>query len=694
VTPVARAAVAGASAAWGGVAGWWWAPVVVVAVSLWRRSVVGRAGRLVFAVAFVAGVAAGIIDSRPPAPLSAGPVVVEGRVEMELPAPWGGWSGVLSGADGSVLLRADAHPGVGRVRVTGESDGLSRRIAGRVMAATVDADRIESIGGGAVHERAADVLRRRIVAQLDPGSSEARGLLVGFLIGDTSGVGPVVEDEMRRSGLSHLVAVSGSNVALFLVALVVVTAPFSMRPTGRLFVIVNGLLVFGALTRWEPSVIRASAMAGVIGLGRFAGIPLEPITALALVTGGSVLVEPGLSRSLGFQLSVLATAGLIAAARCWPGGGAVARIFKATVAAQAAVAPLLLAVFGTVPLLSPVANLVAIPLVTVATALAGIGAALGLGVLVSLAEILAAGFIVVARIAAPWPQIGWVGFGLLAAVGFLWWRHPPLRRLSSVVGAVAIAVVLLSGGRAPDTGVVFLDVGQGDAIVVRMSGVTMLVDGGPDPARLVERLGRYGIRRIDIAVISHVHSDHAAGVAGIIGRIPIGRIWVAFEPHVTTASESVLERAADLGIPVQTPSVGARLTVGGDVVEVIGPRRRYDGPNDQSIVLVATLSGHRILLSGDIETVAQSELHVPRVDILKVPHQGGATSHASWLRSHSGRIAVISVGSNDFGHPVPWVIDTLEDAGALVYRTDRDGDIVVAFDSGGPVVSPSHPGGE
>jgi competence protein ComEC len=185
---------------------------------------------------------------------------------------------------------------------------------------------------------------------------------------------------------------------------------------------------------------------------------------------------------------------------------------------------------------------------------------------------------------------------------------------------VAIAVALVPGAPAPATGVVFLDVGQGDAIVVRMSGVTVLIDGGPDPARLAERLGRYGIDRVDVAVVTHVHSDHAAGVAGILGRIPIGRIWAAFEPHTTAASESVLERAGALGIPVRAPSPGDRLAVGGDVVEVIGPRRRYAGPNDQSIVLVATLSGHRVLLSGDIETVAQSELHVPRVDILKVPH--------------------------------------------------------------------------
>ena len=576
-----------------------------------------------------------------------------------------------------VLVRARERPASDRVRVVGESDGQVHRVAGRPVAASIAAERLGPPNSGSVHERVADRLRQRILDRIDPETNEARGLLVGFLVGDTSGVGAVLEDEMRRSGLSHLVAVSGSNVALFVIGLMVVTAPLAIHPLGRLVVLVNGLLVFGVLTRWEPSVIRASLMAGLVGLGRFVGVPLEPVTALALVAGGAVLVEPAIAGSVGFQLSVVATAGLMAGARLWPGGGAVARLLKATAAAQLAVAPLIIAVFGSVPLLSPLANLVAIPLVTAATVLAGVGAALGLGPLVALAELCAQGFIMIARIAAPWPQLGLLGVVVLGFAAALAWRLPRLRGVVAVACAIAIGSTLTVTGGMPDRGVAFLDVGQGDGAVVRLSGFTVVVDGGPDPAAFVGRLARLGVDRVDLAVVTHVHEDHVAGIDGLVGRVPVGRIWAAFAPHETPSSRAMLERAERFGVPVTVPAVGTKISVGPDSLEVVAPGRRYAGPNDQSIVLVVTLAGARILLSGDIETVAQAEVEVPDIDVLKVPHQGAATSDAGWLARHAGSIAVVSVGPNDFGHPVPWVIETLEAAGAVVYRTDEVGDVLL-----------------
>lgn len=689
MTSIARGAVAGAVGSWAGVLGWWWMPVVTAVCVLFRPASVGTTARWVFALGFVAGSILGVVDGRPPEPLPAGSVQFEGRVAVEFDDRWG-WSGMVATDSGMVLVRGDGPPPTDRIAITGRSDGEPRHVLGRWVTASVDAaEMAPARSSPAIHDRMALALRSRILSEIRPDRGDARGLLVGFLIGDISGVSPIVSDDMRRAGLSHLVAVSGSNVALFLVGLILVTAPLAIHPVGRLAVLLNGVLVFGALTRWEPSVIRASAMAAVVGVGRFVGIPLEPVTALAAVAGGSVLVDPSLARSVGFQLSVLATAGLIVGARMWPAAGRLSSLLSATVAAQIAVAPLLLAVFGTLPLLSPLANLVAIPLVTAATAISGVGATLGASWMISVAELIASAVMIVARLAAPWPQLGIGGFATVVALAALGWKAPRIRPALAVGCAVVIAATMVAPADTPSTGIVFLDVGQGDAAVVRLSGFTVLVDGGPDPVRLAARLDRYGIRTVDLAVVTHVHEDHVAGVAGVLGRVPIGRIWAAFEPHVTPASAELVSRAGELGIPMERPSVSDRVRVGSDSIEVVGPRRRYAGPNDQSIVLVVEMSGTRILLAGDIETVAQAEVSVPDVDVLKVPHQGAGTSEPGWLTSHAGNLSVVSVGANDFGHPVDWVIDSLTMAGSTVLRTDEAGDIVFDFDGDSPEVRTS-----
>jgi competence protein ComEC len=126
--------------------------------------------------------------------------------------------------------------------------------------------------------------------------------------------------------------------------------------------------------------------------------------------------------------------------------------------------------------------------------------------------------------------------------------------------------------------------------------------------------------------------------------------------------------------------VGAIARVGSFVIEVLGPLRRYESPNDGSLVLLVKAAGASVLFSGDIEAVAQAELGPLRADVLKVPHQGAATSTLGWLEASAPVIAVISVGPNTFGHPSDEVIATLETGGAEVRRTDEEGTIVIRLD--------------
>ncbi len=519
-------------------------------------------------------------------------------------------------------------------------------------------------------------LRNRVVERLSP-LEGGRALLAGFLIGDTSGVGDADVEAMRRSGLSHFVAVSGSNVALYLGLLFVLAGPLGLDPKRRAVVGLIGLPIYAAATRFEPSVMRASVMAGFALAGRLVGVVFEAWQLLSLAVTGLLLLNPHLVSSVGFQLSVAATVGVLIGAR-WPVEGRVRRALTVTVGAQLAVAPLILLHFGSIPLLSPLANLVAGPIVGTATLLGAIGVAVAEPVL-PVAAFLAEAVLAVSRGAAAWPQVGpgaLVGITLLGALA----RSRPSLRPALAVGVCGLVVLALlaPSNRVPEAGVVVLDVGQGDSILIHGGGGRYaLVDGGPDPTLLIDRLRSYGVDRLDLVVVTHVHADHITGVTELIGRVAIDLVWAALEPHSTTGSERLLQRLDAWGVPVIDPPVGRSIPLGALTIHVEGPVRRYASPNDQSIVLLVEGPERNMLLAGDIETFAQADLGPIRAEVLKVPHQGAATSDAGWLSAVGADLAVISVGPNDFGHPARWVVDLLAESGAVVVRTDERGDVVV-----------------
>lgn len=530
-----------------------------------------------------------------------------------------------------------------------------------------------------LHIRIANILRDRVGDVVSPASSAGRGLLTGFLIGDTSEVSASDLENMRRSGLSHFVAVSGSNVALFLMLWWLLLAPLASMGWLRTVAGLAGLMVFAAMTRWEPSVIRAATAASVLMLARSAGVPLSGWATLGATVSIVLLVAGELASDVGFQLSVLAVIGVMGGSETMTFRPAfVATGLSASIAAQLLVSPVLLATFGSIPALSPLANVVAGPLVVAATSLAGIGVVSGIGPLIGLAAWIAEGVLAIARVGAGWPQLEPVGFiAVVVAVALV---AAFARSLLVPLLLVGIVVSVWPGGGRPTDlpAAVFLDVGQGDSTLFLGDSVTVLIDGGPDPALLERRLSRYSVRSIDVLVISHVHADHILGLAAVLGRIPVGSIIADFSHHSTPAARWLVEEAYRYGIPMVEPEAGDRFGSGQLEFEILAPLRRYASPNDESVVVRVDLAGLSILMSGDIETYAQREIALEAVDVLKVPHQGAATSDLGWLSAHAGGIAVVSVGPNSFGHPSDLVLDTLRAAGAKLHRTDRDGDLVLS----------------
>lgn len=559
-----------------------------------------------------------------------------------------------------------------RVVVEGDVSSGGFRTRFGPVAGTISGAEVTVVGEPGVLMAAGAALRRR-VNQVFAGGGPGPALVTGFLIGDTSDVSDADLESLRLSGLSHFVAVSGSNVALvvggwwILAGLVLVDGRW--RAATSLVV----LVIFVIATRWEPSVVRASVMAAIVLGGRIVGRPVAAWTALGAAVAAIVVASPELVASVGFQLSVAATAGVLAttgAARGW-----LRTTAAATVGAQVAVAPLLLAHFGAVPLLAPAANVIAAPLVTGATVVGAIAASSGLGAAASIAGVLADAVTLVARAFAAGPQLGLAGvvaMGLVAAaIRSARWRPLGVAVLSAVL---VLSTAGSSAPRRPEA--VFLDVGQGDSVLLR-GGATILIDGGPDESVLREALRRYGVRRIDLVIVSHPHSDHITGLSAALDTFVVGRLWYPAYAEDDAALAELLRLATRRGVPAEAPPVGATAQVGPFELEVLGPVRRYASINDGSLVVAISAGGPRLLASGDIETFAQHDLDPGRVDILKVPHQGAATSDLDWLRRHGGSIAVISVGPNSYGHPSAEVIAALDAGGSSVLRTDVEGDVTL-----------------
>jgi competence protein ComEC len=567
-----------------------------------------------------------------------------------------------------------------RLDVFGSMQAAPARIRGDPVAGRLGADRISmvSMTGGPVLA-AGNAIRDRVRSELPIGEDSGAALVAGFLIGDTSGVSERHLDLMRRSGLSHFVAVSGSNVALFLVGWWVLTAPLLAWPRLRAVGGMVGLAVFVVATRWEPSVLRASLMAGGVLLGVVAGLPFTGWIALAFAVGALTLVSGEIVTSVGFQLSVAATAGILIGGGMFSGRRprSLWMVLGATLAAQVAVAPLLLIHFGSVPALAPLANLLAAPLVTAATISGALGTLTGVDQLVGVASFLARVVLGIAGATASWPQLGLGGLFVAAGLGLAALR----RRWRPAVVLVISAAIVLPGfvaGRPPQVPMaLFLDVGQGDAVLLRdPSGATVLVDGGRDPVVLHEVLRRHGVRHVDLLVVTHGDGDHVGGLDGIVGVVRIGRVWYPDHPDLGPALERLIAEAIRAGIVAEAPTVGATARAGSIVLEVIGPRRRYLAQNDGSLVLWVE-AGRSLLLGGDIERTAQLELPELRPDVMLVPHHGSATSDQDWLRATVGDIAVVSVGENAYGHPHGEVMAVLEGAGAEIRITRDEGEVAV-----------------
>ena len=571
---------------------------------------------------------------------------------------------------------------------------------------------------------AADRVRAAVRQAAAGGPGASRALVPALVTGDDAALPDDVVADFQAAGLTHLTAVSGTNLTLVVGFLLLVGGRAGVQGRGRSVLGLLGVAGFVLLARPEPSVVRAAAM-GTVGLvamgagGRGAGSRALGVAVVALL-----LLSPVLALSPGFALSALATAGILLVAPAMRDALStwaprwLAEAVAVPTAAQLVCTPLVAALSGQVSVVAVAANLVVAPLVAPSTVLGLLGGLAGLlwapagAALGWCACWCCQGIVLVARAGASLPgaDLAWpagpagtaiLTVGCLALLLGGSWLLRRRRVVLAVVAALVLVLLrplpvpgaltaLLPVGTWPPRGwvLVMCDVGQGDALVLRTGPEeAVVIDAGPEPDAVDRCLRRLRVTRVPAVVLTHFHADHVDGLPGVLRGREVAEVEVSPLREPAAGAAQVDRQAAEAGVPVRVPAYGEQTTVGAVSWQEVGPSRVHPGnANDGSLVLLVRTRGTTLLLAGDVEPPAQAALlraGLPTVDVLKVPHHGSRYQDPRLLTGLGARVALVSAGAdNDYGHPAPGTLAALADSGALVARTDVDGDVAVVVRGG------------
>jgi competence protein ComEC len=634
-----------------------------------------------------------------------------------------------------------------RLRLAGSFQPLDvgssfdRYLAARGVGGELDGARarggLASRGGWrGVVDRIGQRARSGLTDGLDPTRA---ALALGMVLGDDAAVPISVAADFRDAGLAHLLAASGSNVALLcgLAGALLAAGRLPHRARGPLLLGLIALYVL--LGGAGPSIQRAGVMGAAALAAAAVARPASRPYALGLAACVTLALNPRAWHDPGWQLSFTAVAGiLVLAPRISRRLGALPRPLAdgvaLTVAAALATAPLLAHHFGTVAIASLPANVAAVPLVAPIMWLGMLRGGFGQlgpnpvtemasGLLAPLLAQLIAALELLARTFADMPggQLALdlagpleIAAAYVALATAVWQvrriarRHdtrastavayvrrlPPGRRLALALACVTIGGLVLARGLSPvgppaELTVSFLDVGQGDATLIQHpDGSAVLFDGGPPEGAVARLLRRAGVRRLSMLVMTHPSRDHHGGLGEVVEQIPIDVLLDGGDGTRDPSFRATVAAAADRGAHVVRAVAPLGLRIGGMRVEVLSPGPRGPGPapedpNPRAVVAIVRSGGFDLLLSADAESEALLPLALPDVDAMKVPHHGSADPGLpEVLERLRPEIASVPVGPNTYGHPAPSTLAALADAGASTWRNDRNGTVRLVVGDG------------
>ncbi|MCF8528559.1 MAG: ComEC/Rec2 family competence protein [Aquiluna sp.] len=568
-------------------------------------------------------------------------------------------------------------------------------------------------------------IRSEFLHNLAGVSADSKALVAGLSIGERSLLSDEVASQMKDLSLTHLVAVSGANLAIVMGAIYFLTAAVGLARNFRFCLALCAMAAYVLLVGPESSVLRAATMATFVLIGIWLGRGTNPLISLSWAIILLLSIDPGLAVDFGFSLSATATAGLVLLASKWfeilrtrlPDWLALG--IAASASAQLWTTPILLMLQPSLPLYAVIANLLVEPVVAPVTVL-GIAAVTLVGILPLASQLLT--FLaslgtfwitLVAGYISEWPLTrlhfvqGSNGVVLAAVIvalitGFSLASSTGIKRAFGSLSVLAIVFGFAWSGYdylryrnfAGDWSVLNCDVGQGDALLVRSEGRIALIDVGRDPEPIESCLDNLGISHIDLLVLTHFDADHVGGISGVTGTASVDTaLRSGFEddrPLVAKVKDALSTNGAQTLIGFR----GLSGELGSFTWKVLAPSfeaKEASDSNDASVTVFMESSEFCLLALADLGEVGQKRLLRSyggaitlsgRPLITKVAHHGSGDQYRELYEMFPPEMALFSVGKNDYGHPTDRMLRIAASVGAKILRTDELGSIAIGSKDG------------